>query len=296
MASSNADFSDYKRIAAPYDEPPRQRGCFFYGCIIAIVLAVLFLIAIVVLAFLLYRWVGSFVEEYTGTAPRPLPTVQIPAEQRDSLKQRVEAFKAAIKEHRPAAPLVLTSDELNTLIEDNPDANLKGKVYVAIEQDKLKGQVSLPLSDIPSFGLTRGRFLNGEAEFNIRLEDDEPYLSIRSLEINGKTPPEEFMRGFKGQNLFKNVQFDPETQKGFRRLDRIYVKEGKLIITAREPSKRQEGEPSEDSKDATKEGKEREPSASKAPDSAKGADRLPDDVLAPIDPPAPAPAKSGQRP
>jgi hypothetical protein len=293
MATGNPDFSDYKRIAPPYDEPPRQRGCFFYGCIIAAVLAVLFVIAIVIFAVFLYRLLGGLVDEYTGTAPRPLPTVQMPAESRATLNDRVEAFKAAVKENRPTGPLVLSSDDLNALIEDNPDANLKGKVYVTIEQDKLKGQVSIPLNDIPSFGLTRGRFLNGEAEFSVRLEDGEPYMAIRSLEINGKTPPDEFMRGFKGQNLLKDVQFDPETRKAFYRLDSIYVKDGKLIITAREPSKRPDGEPSVGSDTKRKAG---EPPAEKSDAEKKGEDRLPKDVLAPPDTRPSEPARSGEKP
>lgn len=297
MASSNLDYSDYKRIAPPYDEPPRQRGCFFYGCIIAIVLAVLFMIAIGVLSFLLYRWLGGLVDEYTGTAPRPLPAVQMPDERRASLNERFEAFKAAIREGRPTGPLTLTSEELNALIDEYPDANLKGKVYVTIEQDKLKGQVSIPLSDIPSFGLTRGRYLNGEAEFNVRLEDGEPYLSIRSLEINGKTPPDDFMRGIKGQNLIKNIELKPEDQKAFHRLDNIYVKDGKLIITAREPSKPREGQPSGDSTVGTAaEKKDGEPKRQDATDRAKGADKLPDNVLAPFEPPPPVPVESGQKP
>lgn len=296
MASSNLDYSDYKRIAPPYDEPPRQRGCFFYGCIIAIVLALLLLIAIGLFAFLAYRWVGAIVEEYTATTPRPLPAVQMPADQRKTLNERVEAFKAALMEDRPTGPLVLSSDDLNVLIENNPKLNLKGKVYVTIEQDKLKGQVSLPLSDIPSFGLTRGRYLNGEAEFNIRLEDGEPFLTIRSLEVNGKRPSDEMMRSLKGQNLIKDMKLDPESAKALHRLDNIVVKDGKLIITARDVAKTKEGGPSDAApKDAAPpDGKA--PPPVRPPDSTKGANKLPDDVLAPLDPGAPAPAESGNRP
>lgn len=281
MASSDIDFSDYKRIAPPYDEPPRQRGCLFYGCIIAIVLSLLFMIAVGVIAFLLYRWIGTMVDEYTATAPRALPTVAMPAEERATLKERVEAFKAAVKERRQTPPLILTSDELNALIEDNPD--LRGKVYVAIERDKLKGQVSLPLSEIPSFGLTRGRYLNGEAEFNVRLEDGEPFVTIGYLEVNGKRPSDEFMKGLKGQNLLRNIQTDPETTRTIRGLDSVEVKDGKLVITARERRK-----PPEDAGASTPTGQ------SPAPE--RGAATLPDDVLAPPDSRPAVPIESTSHP
>lgn len=234
MASSNIDFSDYNRIAPPFDEPPRQRGCMFYGCIIASVLSLLFLIAILVIGFLLWRWFGRFVNEYTATSPHQLPVVVMAEEQRAELRRRVEAFRAAVDAGRPTGPLVLSADDLNVLIDETPRPNLKGKVYVTIEQDKLKGQVSIPLSDIPSFGLTIGRYLNGEAEFNVHLEDGEPFVSIRSIEVNGRRPSDEFMRGLKGQNLIRNVQIETGQARIVRRLDSVQVRDGKLIVTARE--------------------------------------------------------------
>ena len=70
----------------------------------------------------------------------------MPAEQRQVLKDRVEAFRKAVEAGTPTEPLVLTSDDLNALIEENPD--LKGKIYVKIEGDEVKGQVSIPLDKL----------------------------------------------------------------------------------------------------------------------------------------------------
>ena len=63
-----------------------------------------------------------------------------------ALKDRVEAFRKAVDDGTPTEPLVLTSDDLNALIEDN--AELKGMIYVKIEGDEVKGQVSLPLDKL----------------------------------------------------------------------------------------------------------------------------------------------------
>jgi hypothetical protein len=38
----------------------------------------------------------------------------------ERLKQRFEAFQAAVREHRPVPPLTLTSDDLNVLIASGP--------------------------------------------------------------------------------------------------------------------------------------------------------------------------------
>ena len=67
------------------------------------------------------------------------------AEQRQALKDRVEAFRKAVNEGKATEPLVLTGDDLNVLIEDN--AELKGTIFVKVEGDELKGRVSIPLDN-----------------------------------------------------------------------------------------------------------------------------------------------------
>jgi hypothetical protein len=287
MASGNVDYSDYKLIAPPFDEPPRQRGCFFYGCIIAIVLSLLLLIAVVVLIFILYRLLGSFVDEYTATAPRELPKVVMPAEQFRPLKEREEAFRQAIKEGKPTEPLVLTADELNALIDDKPE--LKGKVHVAIDQDKLKGQVSLPLNDVPSFGLTRGRYLNGEAEFKVWLKDGTLFVTIDSFEVNGKRPSQEALVQFRGINWAQGANENPETSNLIAKLESIEIKEGKLIIMARDPTKapadgKSEASPPNEDHEGTAGADPSKKAPAPSGGTAKPPDPLPDNVLAPPEP------------
>ena len=82
--------------------------------------------------------IGQQVEIYTGTAPLQLPKVEMPAEQRQTLKDRVEAFRKAVDTGTPTEPLVLTSDDLNALIEE--DHELKGKIHAKIKGDRSKGK------------------------------------------------------------------------------------------------------------------------------------------------------------
>ena len=67
----------------------------------------------------------------------------MPPEEAKELHDRVDAFQAALDSGKPTEPLVLDSDDINVLIADNPD--LRDKVHVDIEGDKVKGQVSFPL-------------------------------------------------------------------------------------------------------------------------------------------------------
>src|SRR5215469_896462 len=93
--------------------PKRRRGCLFYGAITAIVLLAFVLIA----ALLGLRIARKMLNEFTDTKPMPLPTVSLPAEQMSQLQSRVNTFEQAIRQHQDTPPLVLTSDELNALIE-----------------------------------------------------------------------------------------------------------------------------------------------------------------------------------
>ena len=141
-----------------------------------------------------FRYVGQQVEIYTGTAPLQLPKVEMPAEQRQTLKDRVEAFRKAVDTGTPTEPLVLTSDDLNALIEE--DDELKGKIHAKIKGDEVKGLVSIPLDalgQVPFLSMFRGRYLNGEADLKASLEDGVLIVTLASFEVNGKKAPEEFM-------------------------------------------------------------------------------------------------------
>src|SRR5580704_5331007 len=158
MATNDPEFYQSPKFSAePPAAAPRQRGCFFYGCIIASVLALLVAIMVAIGIYIGYRFLNQLVDEYTATAPRELPKVEMPAEKRQALKDRVEAFRKAIDTGTPIEPLVLSGDEINTLLEEHPI--LHGKIFVTIGGEKVKAQVSIPLESIglPMLG---GRYLN----------------------------------------------------------------------------------------------------------------------------------------
>ena len=121
MASYDPEFDQVPKFSPEYDSSrPRQRGCFFYGCVIASVLAVLLIIALAVLAFVFMRWFSGVVEEWTSPTPAELPRVQISEEERKSARERVDAFRKALDAGTATDPLVLTSDDLNALDRGKP--------------------------------------------------------------------------------------------------------------------------------------------------------------------------------
>jgi hypothetical protein len=231
MAINDPDFYQAPKFAPEqYPPAPRQRGCFFYGCIIASILAVLMAILFAVLGYFAYRALNQLVDQYTATEPRELPKVDMPEEQRASLKERVDSFRKSVEAGTPTEPLVLTSNDLNALIEENAD--LKGKIYVAVEGDKLKGQISFPL-DFFKISMVRGRYLNGEADLKASLLDGVLIVTLDSIEVNGQRPPDEILRSLRQQNLAKDVYKDPKNAEMVRKIESLEIKDGKIILKVR---------------------------------------------------------------
>src|SRR5437867_4753859 len=187
--------------ATPASQPAKRRGCFFYGCITVLVLMVVVGIA----GFFTVRYalnkVTAMVEQYTETTPMTLPTVQMSATDYQQLDKRVTAFADAVTARKATPPLVLTGDEINALIANNPAwKGLKGKVYVTIEGDQIKGKVSIPMDDlaqVPLLSRLKGRYLNGSAAFKVSRANGVLVVTLQSLEAKGQSPSPQGMAQLK---------------------------------------------------------------------------------------------------
>jgi hypothetical protein len=231
MSTTDPDFYQAPKFTPdPPPDLPKQRGCFFYGCLIASIMAVLFAILLGVIAFFGIRAFNQLIDQYTSTVPRDLPKVEMAPEQVKTLKDRVEAFRKAVEDGTTNEPLVLTGDDLNALIAENPD--LKGVIYVKVEGNEVKGQVSLPLDKL-NFSMVRGRYLNGEADFKASLADGVLIVTIEALEINGQKLPDQFLTELRKQNLAKDAYKDEKTAEMIRKLESLEIKDGKIILKVR---------------------------------------------------------------
>jgi hypothetical protein len=216
----------------PTSKEPRQRGCFFYGCLTASILGLVFVVGMGILVYKIYRYGIDTAKQYTDTRPTPLPTVEMPAEQVKDLHARVDAFRAALDEGKPTEPLALTADELNALIADNPD--FKGKVHADIKGDEVSGQVSIPLQGFPRpFRELNGRYINGKADLKVSLESGVLVVMLDKLEVKGQPVPESVMTQLRQQNLAQDAYKNPKNAEAIRKFESIQVKDGKIIIKAR---------------------------------------------------------------
>lgn len=211
----------------------KRSGCGRYILIGCGSLFVLGIIGAIVIFFVAKGWYTGVIEDYTETEPLDLPVVQMPDDQVQALIDRVDSFKYAVQEGNPTEPLVLTNDEVNAIIQHHPDfQEISDKVYVTLEDDKLHGQVSIPLTGMP---MAEGRYLNGSASFSAALASGRLMVFVESLDVAGKEVPAQLMRELGKKNLAEDVANDPDIGPVIEKLESIDIAEGQLTIKARTP-------------------------------------------------------------
>jgi hypothetical protein len=206
----------------------RRRGCLFYGCLTSCILV------LVVLAGLLLGYL-KILNSFTDSKPMPLPTVNMSDAEIAQVRQRVDAYSQDIRSGRTPNPITLSGDELNALILTDPNlGKLKGQLYVNIEDNQVKGQLSVPTSSI-GLGMFRHRYLNGAGVFNVSLTNGILSVIAQSLTVKGKPIPEKYMEHVRRQNLAQGFNDDPKISVGLNKLQSIEVKDGKLIVVPAPP-------------------------------------------------------------
>ena len=203
--------------------PKRQHGCLFFGCISGAVCLVLLLLGFL-LAFHMIR------NALTDPSPTKMPVVQLSQPEIEEVQRRFNSFSDATTAGRPTPPLELTSDEVNALIQSNPDFRAaQAKFYLAFTGSNLQAQVSLP-TDQAGFSLFRGRYLNGMGTFGVSLENGLLRLTPVEFRVKGKLLPP--VAASKIATLAaKNINDNSRASVALNRLQSIQVKDGKLIFT-----------------------------------------------------------------
>jgi hypothetical protein len=259
--SSNPNPNPELFEAGPKSPAKEPRGCFFYGCLTLIVLAVLMLIIAALGGYFAYRTYYRLMEQYTSPTPMTLAKVEMSEDDRKALRERFDAFKKALDQGEDAEPLVLNSDELNVLVAEATE--MEETVHFVIEGNKLMGEISLPLSKLGLPGMA-GRYFNGKATFLASLHEGLLLVRADSAEVNGVPLSEEFMGALRNENLAKDVANKPENARLLNKLESIDVKDGHVTITPKPKEKRGVKEEKEEATPATK-----EDAAAEAPEKTK---------------------------
>ncbi len=209
------------------DNPPKKRGCFFYGCLAVII----FGLAASLLAYVGYRYLRNQLARFLDATPVPIKTVEISPAERDELQQRLAAFKEAMDGQKIPRELVLTARDLNTLIAAQAP-EWKSKVFAMIENGRIKGRISLPLEDKGPLKL-KGKYLNGIATFNASLEDGTLNVAIERVEVKGQPLPAWMLSKVRAYNLAQGLQSDPRSAQTIQKLESLRVVNDVVVLKNR---------------------------------------------------------------
>lgn len=209
--------------------PKKKSGCAKYaaiGCVGILVLAAIGAVA----AYLAFRsFVSGLVQTYTAAAPAALPVMEIGEQEAADVLARVAAFTNALRDGLPGPELDLTSRDINVLIHRHPGwTNMAGKVYVTLEGDQIRGDVSIPLGEFG--GMFKGRWLVGSGVFRAGMTVGRLVVFMESLSVNGKSPPSAFMQPLQAKNLAEGAGQQPGQAAVLNKIGAITVSNGVLRI------------------------------------------------------------------
>ena len=227
MDEQNTTQDQYSTGDVPQQQKKRS-GCWKIGgigCVVVIIIAI-------IAGYFAFKGIKGLVseltEKYTAAEPMDLPTVDASAEEVAAILDRVDSFTNALKGDDVPEPLTLTSRDINVLINNHPEwKEIAGKVYVTIEGDQVKGDISIPLGELGE--MFEGRFLNGSSIFSIGMQSGRLLLFLDEAEVGGEKLPDEIMAALKEKNLAEktNERSDMET---LNKIESITVQDGSLII------------------------------------------------------------------
>ena len=198
-------------------------GCLIGGCLTVVLLMMIGTGAVVYTG---YSYYMAQLNKYTSPTPAEIPKVESSKEEAEVFQKRIDDFKSALDRNESPEPLVLTSEEINALINTNED--LKGKLFVTIADGEISAQASIPTDMVPG---GKGRYLNGRISLKASLENGILIVTLDDAEVNGEPLPAEFVSALRNENLAKDAYKDPKSAEFLRKFERITIENDKMILT-----------------------------------------------------------------
>lgn len=202
----------------------KGRGCFFYGCISLIILAILVIVGIY---FGARAGIKFMRDNYTATKPVAVAPNSLSPADGARVTQRVEDFKKSLQAGNATAPLELTGEELDYLFRNSPSNELKDHADLTITNDRVRAHLSIPLDMYgPTFF---GRFFNGEADVGLYVTNGAIGFQILGATVNGKAVPAKAL-----STVSQNMEWRPKTNDSasaaITNLQSVHIKDGKVIL------------------------------------------------------------------
>jgi len=207
--------------------PPKKRGCLFYGCLSLTVLALLLVLGGIAGYLFVKRTTERWIADFTETTPAQIEKVEYSRVQTDAMQERLATFKQALDGGTNLLELILTADDLNALISTQRE--LKDRLFVKIDGDQVRGEISMPLNNLGPLKLN-GRYLNAAVTFKITLANGSLDVRLQDAQVKGRPLPSMVLSEFKKNNLAQEYQKDPKVAADLEKFDAVQVTNGTVIL------------------------------------------------------------------
>lgn len=171
--------------------------------------------------------IDPLVDELSESLPLKSPPSGLSDRQYQELKDRLHAFDLRLQDNKPASELVLTSQDLNALI--NHDETLHNTLSVAFYGNSIHADVSIPVTT------SQGdrRYFNAQLEFTVSLLDEQLEIHLLRLRVKGSELPDKIMHDLRLENLGAAVMKNEDTRRALSHLSSISVEAGRLVLQPR---------------------------------------------------------------
>ena len=197
-------------------------GCLAGGCATVGLVMVLLMVGGGVATF---YYAKAQIAKYTSDSPKALPKVEMSEVQLKEINAKIESFTSTLKNGETPEPIVLSAQEVNGLINEKEE--LRGRVFVRIENGQVSADVSFPLDAIPG---AQGRYFNGSVSTKVSLENGDLCVYVVDADLNGQKVPEQFMSSIRNENLAKDVNRQPENSATLDKFESLVIDGDKIIL------------------------------------------------------------------
>lgn len=169
------------------EPPPPQRGmgCFGKGCLILLAFLIFLGAAFIGGTYIAVRYLKK---EYFPVTRVEIPRAPATEEEQQAVRTRWDTFEATARVQQPAR-IELTADDVNALIASKP--KLRGKVYVTIDDNTARVQISIPLNEAKWL---KGHYLNAVCTVQSAPSKDPFESRVANIVVNGHSVGEEVLK------------------------------------------------------------------------------------------------------
>jgi hypothetical protein len=191
------------------------------------------MLILISLAFIVPRVLDSMIETYTEDEPAAIALVTLSDDELEELENRIDEFTATVDEGEWARPLRLSETDINGLFRSEVD-DFAGAVHFKFRENQVIGDLSIHLDTDIKLGpwekTLAGRFLNGQATFDLSIVDGELELSLAKFIVSGEEIPDWIVRQIQNQidreGWLDNKDIEEITQK----IDTLEVKNKEIVL------------------------------------------------------------------